>query len=983
MPSLGIGICSRLANQLSEVRAGLLGSALGPGGAAPGRPWRAPRAREGSPVPIQDIRADLREVLWSNAFTSSSQAWARALAWAALAGAAGTLLMELPPLLMGQVLECLLREGDELRGWAFVAASSACIACTGLVIACVHRLHSALGVEVRSALACAVYHQVLRLGGGTCARIGSHALSSFCSTLVSVDCERAYILCHYGLFLWIDFLMVTACLLLLVLVLGPAGLGGCAVLVGGTLVQRVFMGWLVSARRDMQAASDRRLAATQELLENIRSIKMMGLEGVLSERICGERGVELARQRRVLLLRALNGSFTYCLVHLSLLAVLVVARQGQQQVTLPGLFAALALLNANRVVFMVIPFELAALSEGLASLGRVQGFLREERSTGGGAGPEDAARPPPTDATAEPEPARLQVADGVFAWASGGAQGRPGRDELRAPGLEVRPGELAVVVGTSGGGKSSLCSALLGWMPRVSGELEGGAAGPVAFCPQEPWVLSGTVRENVLGHAGGDEERLWQALRLAALEEEVRALPGGADCEIGFRGLNLSGGQKARLALARALALQGARAYVLDDALSSLDQATAEALVEGTVLGHLAGRTRVAVLNSHYEALLPHAQVIVLVEQGVATAFRRKEEFEATEFAQLLAAGRTERAEHEGEPEGASPSWIARGLPAGVGAEELAAGPPPGGAAPEARAGEVASRLYEAEVRKRGPLHPSVYRDYFGLGGRGGGAATSAALLVLVMVALALPDLVRVFAELYLAQVLEEQGATVDGTALLRFSLMVALTFLLALARALVFTALARRSSRRVHSRLLEGLCRAPIHTFFDVMPPGRLLNFFGKDLDAVDTLLPYQALEFLQDVAVLGTALLVCVVVFPMVPPVEIPWNRSAPALSCIRAAVRSSDGFGWPKDASDTLGHPWGTLARFWTASSMARRRLRRSLKVLLAILPCAFLLLRVRQLYVCSSRELMRTSWGTDPHLRHRLIALSELHYTVLGQ
>lgn len=145
-------------------------------------------------------------------------------------------------------------------------------------------------------------------------------------------------------------------------------------------------------------------------------------------------------------------------------------------------------------------------------------------------------------------------------------------DTLDIEGSTFSPGARVAILGASGSGKTRLLETLAG--------LRQGEGQPTLFAvsPQGSDLLSGTVRDNLaLAHTGLSEDAMWAALETAAIATDVRALPGGLDCWIGDSGERLSGGQRKRLALARAL-LAGRPWLVLDEPTEGLDAAT-EALV--------------------------------------------------------------------------------------------------------------------------------------------------------------------------------------------------------------------------------------------------------------------------------------------------------------------------------------------------------------------------------------------------------------------
>ena len=197
---------------------------------------------------------------------------------------------------------------------------------------------------------------------------------------------------------------------------------------------------------------------------------------------------------------------------------------------------------------------------------------------------------------------------------------------LRDLDLRPRDGELVLVCGAVGVGKSSLLMALLGELTRTSGEAHF-PPGPVAYQPQEPWLMKGTIRDNVLfGVPDGEcnEEHLRKALRASQLSVDMENPRNtlhaeGQNTMVGVRGYGLSGGQRARCALARSVyaALQGASLVLLDDPVASVDNEVVQAAWRRSVLEAMKDVTRVVVVNTQLlERLALTADRLVVVKDG-------------------------------------------------------------------------------------------------------------------------------------------------------------------------------------------------------------------------------------------------------------------------------------------------------------------------------------------------------------------------------
>jgi ABC-type multidrug transport system fused ATPase/permease subunit len=245
-------------------------------------------------------------------------------------------------------------------------------------------------------------------------------------------------------------------------------------------------------------------------------------------------------------------------------------------------FPALQLFSMLEFNLREIPGLITVLLNASVALGRIENFMNEPDKEENRA-LTDTRVPPITNT-------RLELKNASFAW--------PGADELVLCDISLSfPIGFTLVVGEVGAGKSALLQALLGELDQRGGEFLRPSE-MFGYCAQTPWLQSMSIRENILFSSTYEESRYKEVLDVCALTTDMASFKHGDMSHIGENGIGLSGGQKARVALARAV-YSRARILLLDDPLSALDSQTAETIVQKLFSRGRLLHGRVTILITH------------------------------------------------------------------------------------------------------------------------------------------------------------------------------------------------------------------------------------------------------------------------------------------------------------------------------------------------------------------------------------------------
>ncbi|GMF25851.1 unnamed protein product [Phytophthora lilii] len=389
---------------------------------------------------------------------------------------------------------------------------------------------------------------------------------------------------------------------------------------------------IATVQRQLLSVVNERVKITSEALQGVRVIKFYARELSVANCVHKIRATEVSLIRKLHLYTVSNSVLLFLTpVFLSGSTLgLYVLLHGAISVT--DAFTLVALVNICRAVVYEFTTALSALSLARSSFARIDEFLASEefeadtRPSNSGAGHIhvlnahaewtslwDGYTEPSSDVVSE-----FTGMDDVSVCSNTSAPSAVllpefSRFALKGMSLDIEPSSLVMIVATVGSGKSSFLLALLGEMMLRSGELE--VHGDISYVSQESWIRNSSVKSNILFESAFDADRYERVLQASQLLLDLHALPNGDQTEIGEKGINLSGGHKARVAIARASYHLYYDILLLDDPLSAVDAHVAHSIFNEGIMGLARNKTRLLVLNSHYD-LLTRADKIVVFQQG-------------------------------------------------------------------------------------------------------------------------------------------------------------------------------------------------------------------------------------------------------------------------------------------------------------------------------------------------------------------------------
>lgn len=671
--------------------------------------------------------------------------------------------------------------------------------------------NSRLGMRVRNGLSSALYQHLLTTN--TAALHGTTAAQMI--NLVSNDVGKFEELSMFVHTPFLATLEALAAFGLIAWLIGLPTLFGCAVLIALVPIQLIFSRQFSRYRNITMASTDKRVQTIHELVNGCQIIKMYNWEKAMERRVREARRRELSNITNVSWLRAINVAIAFASLPLIALATFGGSWLMDRTLLSEDIFTTIAFFVMVRVpVTIGLPTAIEKFSEARVSARRIDQFMQLARVSD--------QRPYMED---ENEENLIRMEGASFSWSDTPA--------LISLNLKIKRGALIGVKGSIGAGKSTLLAGLLNEINLVSGQLQRNV-NSTSYAPQLAWIFPGTIRANILLGKAMDHQRYKNVIKACCLDNDLANFGQTGDLLIiGDRGVNLSGGQKARISLARAL-YADADVYLLDDPLAAVDPKVAKHIFDQCIGPRSFLRDKTRIFVTHQTNFLVETDQIIIVTDGRINECQMAHLSNVSSEAAALADNKEQ-------------DWVPNATMTDN----------------NSIVKEETSVLGAIDWRVWFKLFTAPPLRCFGL----------SLMIIFMLMNEAVYDFSNVWLALWSNKDKSEQRSSFYAYVYLA---AVASTLIIAIIRVSYAYYIMLRGSTYLHNRMLKGMLSTSLR-FFESNPTGRILNRASKDQQVLDQLLPFAFIDTMQyllmiigSISVIGrTNPWVLLVLIPLLPAV------------------------------------------------------------------------------------------------------------------
>ncbi|KAK9888735.1 hypothetical protein WA026_000961 [Henosepilachna vigintioctopunctata] len=736
---------------------------------------------------------------------------------------------------------------------------------------------SRIGMRVRIACSSLMYRKVLRLNKTSLDDTNVGQLVN----LLSNDVNRFDLAAQYSHYIWVMPIQAMIGIWIMYRTIGISTLPGMAtMIIQALLFQGTFSKLQGKWRLEIAQKTDGRVKLMAEIINGIQVIKMYTWEKPFEKCVALLRKYEIHSIKKTSYIKALSAAIAVYTERLTVYIVVITYVLLGKSLSGAVVFSMFQIINSLQLYISILfPMGLSTYSEAKTSVHRIEKFLKKSER-------EDYSDNK-TLLSLSGNDCSVKL-DNVHArWTP-----NPAVDTLIDVSLHLKPGTFCCIFGAVGSGKSSLVHVMLNELPVSMGKIQIG--GTVSYASQIPWLFTSSVRNNILFGKPYNKEKYEKTVEVCSLQRDFNLLPYGDKTNVGERGVSLSGGQRARINLARAV-YTDADIYLFDDPLSAVDPEVAEHLFDKCFLNYLQSKTRILV--THQVQFLNRADFVLLLNNGKVEKFINSTELSTNELEIMKQEAVPDKTSH----------------------------------VPNRKESKISSKPCEIEdaenvqeepqeteeLIEKGTMSASVYRKYFKAGDK-------TFLLILYVFVFVIAQIICNATDLWVTfwtnniekknmETISLYNITIHSTKnfsetkstnglwsnyyvyndspnvieiikkafingrydyltttlyIQIYTLLIILTVILTTARTILVYKVCLNASRNLHDSMFRGILRATMR-FFDTNPSGRILNRFSKDIGTIDEVLPTSILSAMQatsiSVGIIGIAIVKSIWFLPL----------------------------------------------------------------------------------------------------------------------
>ncbi|XP_022909449.2 ATP-binding cassette sub-family C member 4-like isoform X1 [Onthophagus taurus] len=643
-----------------------------------------------------------------------------------------------------------------------------------------------LYMDMRAACCSLIYRKSLKIGKSAMGKVSVGYLVN----LITHDATRLDNLSYFSQSFLIAPLQIVVVGLLLYFETGWTGIFGVFIFVGLIPLQFLITKWMSKVRTELVQFAGERIKMMTEILSGIQIIKMYTWEKYFIKSISDIRRNEIKKVRYLLLGYGVFSSIISVLPKVGIFLSLLLYYLLGHTLTYIHVFTIFVYYNMLRLnVNVFVPNGLFRVAEVKASFKRIQNFLQLEE-----------IRKHHHKKSGDNR-IFIEFKNVSSVWDLNSTE-----NTLQDLNLLIPNPRFIAIIGQVGGGKSSFLNTILNELFIKSGETF--VSGTVSYSSQEAWIFPGTLKENILFGHDFNEERYKTVIKVCALERDISLLPNGDNTLIIENGENLSGGQKVRINLARAVYLQS-DIYLLDDPLSAVDPHVAEIIFKECLCKFLSDK--IVVLVTNQLQFLKYVDYIYFFENGRISfeGTYKKVQKDNLDFLRLL-----QRSDDEEN----------------IDSKEIYHG--------ECHLGKNTMEIEEKEFLTTGAVSFKVYKNYFKLSKSLSFFALSLLSTLTFLICFGAFDMIITFWSNIDFKIYSMNLSLTREDLFTIFSIAVVVVIVAAIIGHVTSLNILINSSKNLHELVLKKVINAPM-IFFHTTPSGRILNRFSKDLSTTDEFLP------------------------------------------------------------------------------------------------------------------------------------------------